>query len=321
LEQNQPDIVLLDVMMPDMNGLEVCRRIKTSQVWQHIPVIMVTALNSKEDLAQCLDAGADDFVGKPVNGLELRARIRSMLRIKRQYDAVESLLRSREASLQLREDMANMVVHDLRNPLTSIILGCEVLRLTELQDRQLQKVDQIRIAGKRLQSLIDSLLMMAKLEAGKMLLNRTEIDLSTLVEEVITDFQEIATQHRIEIIRRIPEARKLFYVDAALLRRVLDNLLSNAIKFSPSQSQVIFAVTYPTETQVKIQVIDQGRGVSEELRQQIFEKYEVGNIVSGVTQTGLGLAFCKLAIDAHSGTIAVENQQPQGAVFTVELSC
>jgi two-component system sensor histidine kinase/response regulator len=116
LDSFQPDVILLDVMMPDLDGMEVCRRIKADPQWQAVPIIMVTALNATEDLARCLATGADDFISKPVNGVELRARINSMLRIKQQYDNVRALLK-------LREDVVNMIVHDLRNPLASIVLS------------------------------------------------------------------------------------------------------------------------------------------------------------------------------------------------------
>lgn len=95
----QPDVILLDLMMPDMDGLETCRQLKSNQRWCHIPIIMVTALNSKEDLARSLDAGADDFLAKPINSIELRARVRSMLRIKLQYDALVATQRLRTLNL------------------------------------------------------------------------------------------------------------------------------------------------------------------------------------------------------------------------------
>jgi len=123
LNSFQPDVILLDVMMPVMNGIEFCRKFKSSTQWRHIPIIIVTALTASEDLAHCLAAGADDFISKPVNRLELRARLSSMLRIKHQYDNLQDVLR-------MREDMVNMVVHDLRNPLASITLSadyCNVL--------------------------------------------------------------------------------------------------------------------------------------------------------------------------------------------------
>lgn len=121
----QPDLILLDVMMPDMDGMEVCRTIKGLRKWQIVPIIMITALDSKEDLARCLENGADDFISKPINRVELIARVNSMLRIKSQYDDMQALLKS-------REDMVNMIVHDLRNPLMSVLFSLYLLQKSEL---------------------------------------------------------------------------------------------------------------------------------------------------------------------------------------------
>jgi DNA-binding response OmpR family regulator len=157
LETLSIDTVLLDVMMPDMDGIEVCRHIKAHPKWSCIPVIMVTSLDSKEDLAFCLQSGADDFVEKPVNALELRARVRSMLRIKKQYDDLQDLL-------QVRSDLTNMIIEDLRSPVTTMILASEVLKKTPLTEQQQKKVEQIHHNGEQVISLLDKQLLMAKTE-------------------------------------------------------------------------------------------------------------------------------------------------------------
>ena len=157
LETLSIDTVLLDVMMPDMDGIEVCRHIKAHPKWSCIPVIMVTSLDSKEDLAFCLQSGADDFVEKPVNALELRARVRSMLRIKKQYDDLQDLL-------QVRSDLTNMIIEDLRSPVTTMILASEVLKKTPLTEQQQKKVEQIHHNGEQVISLLDKQLLRAKTE-------------------------------------------------------------------------------------------------------------------------------------------------------------
>ena len=121
LESSLPDLIILDLMIPDCDGIEICRQIKQVPEWEHIPIIIITALNSKETLAQCLDAGADDFIGKPVTSVEVRARVRAMLRLKKQYDQLEKSNRKLEQLLQLREDMAHAVIHDLRTPINGVL--------------------------------------------------------------------------------------------------------------------------------------------------------------------------------------------------------
>ncbi|TAE60848.1 MAG: hybrid sensor histidine kinase/response regulator [Nostocales cyanobacterium] len=308
-----PDVILLDVMMPQMNGIEFCQQFKSNSRWKHIPVIMVTALNSKEDLSQCIAAGADDFISKPVNGTELRSRVRSMLRIKQQYDSLQE-------ALQLREDLSNMIVHDLRNPLTSIILAAEMLRIGNLSpERQHQKSHQILAAGQQLQSMIDSLLLMAKLDSGKLVLQRTNVDLSELCLSAASDFQTIISHKNLELVTELPHPGYSIKIDRHLFRRVIDNLLSNAIKFTKPNTKIVLHAEYTTPGKAKIQVADSGPGVKEELRQVIFEKYEIGSFKKAASQIGLGLAFCKMTVEAHGGKINVESNQPQGAIFTVEI--
>ncbi len=312
LEIFHPDVILLDVMMPELNGIDVCKKIKSNPQWKAIPIIMVTALTSKEDMAQCLDAGASDFLSKPVNGLELRARIKSMIRIKQQYDDLQSLL-------QMREDMVHMIVHDLRNPLTTILLSSELLSDPHLpESRKPEKIERITRSGHRLQSLIDSLLIMAKIEAGKMVLKYTSADLNKMCVSVVEDFEAIASQKKLELGLNLPES-KLVNIDLPVFRRILDNLLSNAIKFSPANSQITVSVKYPEIGGASISVADMGVGISDGKKSVIFEKYEIGTPIQSTAQLGLGLAFCKLAIEAHGGSITVQDNEPNGAIFTISI--
>ncbi len=351
LETIEPDVILLDVMMPQMDGIEVCRRLKSDANCKHIPIIMVTALSSKEDLARALDAGADDFLTKPVNGVELRARVRSMLRIKHQYDALQ-------ATLTLREDLSNMIVHDLRNPLTRIIASSSfLLDDSDLEAEDLRSIELIASAGRQLNSMINDLLIQAKMQSGKMVLHRSAIDFNELITESLSEFKSVAQSKNIQLKSQLSETSSKISVDANLIRRLIDNLLSNAYKFSPKGSTITIQVDYlerrvegtekeedlsgdtsrnisvknfspaslnssavlPVSEQATIRVADQGFGISEDLKQRIFDKYEVGKLIQGVSQLGLGLAFCKMVVEAHSGKIWVEDNQPRGSVFIVVL--
>jgi len=308
-----PDAILLDVMMPEMDGIELCQRIKSNPTWNHIPIIMVTALRDKEDLAHCLDAGADDFISKPVNGQELRARIRSMLRIKQQHDNLQSIM-------QLREDMVNMMVHDLRTPLAIILMAAFILKMPNRSPEELEKnLDRIEQAGYQLQSQVDSLLLMAKLESGTMALNYTTIDLGGLCASAVEEFEGIASQRQVKLVAKLPPPGSSITVDANIFRRVIDNLLSNAIKFSRVDSEVTLDAAVLEDGKAIIRVKDFGFGVNAAVKQSIFEKFEIGTFLENVPQIGLGLAFCRMAIEAHGGKITVEDNDPHGAIFAVYL--
>ena len=315
LTKIQPDLILLDVTMPSLDGIEVCRRIKSDPNTDYVPIVITTALNSKEDMARSLDAGADDFISKPINGLELRARVKSMLRIKQQYDHLKE-------TLQLREDMSSMIVHDLRTPINNIALACEMLLYSKLDEKQRNKVEKISYAWQRLSSLIDDLLIMAKMDSGKLNLNKTSVDINDLIQNVVDDFTQFASHNNIKLIAQSSELNKNLSIDANLFRRLLENLLSNAIKFSPSHSQVTIKVDSldVPEANIQIQVIDCGLGVEEDLKKSIFNKYKTGNnIKKNIHQIGLGLAFCKMVVDAHQGKIFVEDNKPKGSIFTVQI--
>ena len=317
LESINPDLILLDVMMPDIDGIEVCQKLKTDRQWQHIPIIIVTALSDKEDLARCIDAGADDFISKPINSTELRARVRSMLRIKSQYDHIQQ-------TIMLREEMMQTIVHDLRNPLIGILLGCDSLKVLDLPDRAKKRIAQIGQTIEQMRLLVDDILTIGRIEANKLILNHTKFDITEIAKLVIADFETISTNKQIQILGEFPSQPAYIFGDMHLIRRVLANLVDNALKFSPHQSSIILRVEFLPQNPdrqdlIKIEVIDYGIGISPEQKQVIFEKYEVGNIVMGISQIGLGLSFCKMMIEAHQGVISVTNNQPNGSIFTILL--
>lgn len=323
LQDLQPDVILLDVMMPDMDGYEVCQRIKGSATSQHIPLILITALNSKEDVVRGLDAGADEFLSKPINGLELRARVRSMLRIKNQYDQLA-------ATMALREDLASMVVHDMRVPLT-IIMGFSELLMEEEVDtvpaHVAQDIGQIRQQAQRLQLFINDLLTATKLENDQLILNRSMVDVNQLVSEVQQSHEVIAKSKNINLVLETSlRGKRPVELDANLIYRLIDNLLSNAFKFSKSGTTITLRIEYlavsdnAAASNVRIKIIDEGPGIPVEYRERIFDKFEIiASEKRSMAQFGLGLAFCKLVVEAHGGRIWVEANEPQGAVFVVEL--
>jgi signal transduction histidine kinase len=323
LEQEPPDVILLDIMMPEMDGFAVCRHLKSHEHFRHIPIILVTALGSKEDLVDGIEAGADDFLTKPVNELELRARVRSLLRVKKQYDELQ-------AALRLREDLARMIVHDMRTPLTAIMGFSDLLQVKgNLSPEDLRDVKKISTNARRLNSFLNDMLMVAKMEeAGQMILNRTMVDLNQLIRQLREDQTFVAELKQISLDFELPSESRLVSLDANLFQRVLDNLLSNAVKFSPAQSTVTVLVEYlpdspesqPIDPNLRVKILDEGPGIDQANRDRIFEKFEVVDLKrSSTPQIGLGLVFCKMVVEAHGGRIYVEENRPVGSIFSVEI--
>jgi two-component system sensor histidine kinase/response regulator len=311
-----PDVILLDVMMPGMDGYEVCRQLRALDRTRHVPVIILTALSDKESLVRGLGAGADEFLCKPVIGLELRARVRSMLRIKGQYDELAGLLR-------LREQLVNMVAHDMRAPLQVILsYGDLLLSETILQPEQRDWVELINGNAERLNKLLTEMLILAKMEKGQFVLHRSAVDLIELLRTAEHSFQAIARERHIALTLDLPSSALRLTLDANLFARVLDNLISNALKFSPAGGEVILRVagTASSNERIRVQVIDQGPGIPVEYLDRVFNQYEIVALrQKGFTQIGLGLPFCKLVVEAHGGRLRLEPNQPAGSIFTIEL--
>ncbi len=320
LQAVAPDVILLDIMLPDVDGFDVCRQIKTDTRWQHIPIILVTALNGSTNLEKGFEAGADDFLHKPINDYELRVRVRSMLRIKRQYDSLQKALR-------LREDLSNMMVHDMRNPLTSIIGYGSYLKMRKsLTEDDARQVDMIVKQARRLDSFLNDMLLVAKQEhTGKMMVELRTIQIQSLANAIESTHRLTASARRVMLRFELPDADTEVLADANLLQRIADNLVSNALKFSPEDSTVTVQMEpfFPPKADrphLRLRVIDEGPGIPEDAKSRIFDKFEVISMKRRrVPQVGLGLLFCRLAAEAHGGRIWVEDNQPTGSIFTVEL--
>ncbi|MEY2979538.1 MAG: hybrid sensor histidine kinase/response regulator [Prochlorotrichaceae cyanobacterium] len=317
----QPNLILLDIMMPDITGYEVCQRLKENPVTQAIPIIFVTALAEIGNEARGFDLGAVDYIAKPISPAIVRARVKSHIRIERLTHQLQQQNESLKAALQMRQDLAHMIVHDLRNPLASILLGCSLLKLKgqNLDEYQTQKVDQISSEAKTIDGLIDSILVTAKLETDKLLLHYEDVSLNTLGESVMQRFQDIANHRQISLFGEWADPDLIVSVDQSLMRRVFENLISNALKFSPTGSCIYLKTGYNEENDLIFQITDEGSGVPADKRDAIFEKYETAKVLEQAPQLGLGLAFCKMVVQSHGGRIEVEDHLPQGAIFTIVL--
>ena len=310
-----PDIVLLDVMMPGMDGYEVCRRLKSQEATAHIPVVMVTALTDQAERVRGLEAGADDFISKPVDTDELLLRVRNAVRTKQLDD-------ERLALLRRRETLANMIVHDIRNPLLAITLCAQGLLKKSRAPAVRHLADLIVDQTRQLDDFVGDLLNVARLERDDLPLRRTREDLVELGRIVLGNHRVVAEKKQIRLELEASPGACPAEVDRQLILRLLDNLIANAVKFSPEHARVTLTFTPAGAdgTPRRIRVEDEGPGVPQDYRETIFEAYGVVQQPNAaLPQTGLGLAFCRMAAEAHGGRISVQARQPRGSVFTVDL--
>jgi len=318
------DLVLLDIMMPDMDGYEVLGHIKADDLLQHIPVIMISALHEVQSVVRCIEAGAEDYLAKPFNPTLLKARIGACLEKKRGrdretvlYEQLQRNYKRLQEVERLRDDMRNMIVHDLRTPLTAVIMGVEMLEkhgaLNEMQ-RELMTI--ATGGGKTLLGMINDLLDVEKMESGSAQLQYDELSAAALVAGAVEQVASLAADGRTALVTEIAPGLPAFAGDENKLSRTLVNLIANAIKFTRAGTVTITASQDDGES-IGFAIRDTGDGIPSEAFERIFEKF--GQLDSRRVGTGLGLAFCKLAVEAHGGRIKVESTPGVGSTFSFTI--
>ena len=319
VEHDPPDLILLDIAMPGMDGYEVCRQLRAMERSKDVPVIFLTALTDTADKIRAFDTGGVDYVTKPFQFEEVLARVRTHVALKRAQSALTASYERLRAVEQLRDDLVHMVVHDMRSPLTVLQTSLDLLKRAAgaLNEDSRQDLQAARDAAHALTRMANDLLDVSRLEDGRMPIERAECDLTPIAHEVRSALRTLDLERPIDIesAGAVPVT-----CDVALVRRVLENLVSNGIRHTPAGSRLCISLARG-DRRVRVAVHDEGYGVPPEARQKIFEKF--GTVETRHDQsyhsTGLGLAFCKLAIEAHGGTIGVDPRVPAGSTFWFEL--
>ncbi len=329
LEEQPFDLVLLDVMMPEMDGFETLSRIKAEPKTSHLPVIMISALDEIASVVRCIEMGAADYLPKPFNPILLRARVGATLREKRARDRetrytaeIQENLRRLQQLEKLRDDLTHMIVHDLRTPLTSLLTGLQTLPLMgDLNELQKEMVGIAEDGGHSLLAMINDLLDVEKMEQETVPLELSALSVSDLIARSIAQVASLAKNGSLTLSQRVDPEVPPLTADEDKLRRIFINLLSNAIKFTPVDGTVSVMASYSRADGFLFSVEDTGEGIPTDAFSRIFEKFgQVENRRAGrKMSTGLGLAFCKLAVEAHGGRIWVESEPGHGSTFFFTL--
>ncbi len=331
IERELPDVVLLDAMMPEMDGFDVCKALRADERTKSLPVIMVTALHSVEDEVRALESGADDFLSKPINNLELIARLRSLLRIKDLHDLLRQSKDEVDAKnrqlLELqgfRDTLTQMIVHDLKNPLTGIMGCAELLTMTpeSLTEKQMTIIKKMEESASTILKMITELLDISRMEENKMVLRKEPLNLGELIEANVNELSVMMMKSGISCRSAVEPNVPPILGDRDLISRVMANLLHNGIKHSHRDGVIEIEVgVEPMLHQVEVTFRDQGEGIAVEYREKIFEKFTQADLkkLGLKTDRGLGLTFCKLAVEAHGGKIWVESEVGKGSEFKFSL--
>jgi len=310
-----PDLILLDLMMPEMDGLEVCQRLKAEPLTRQIPVIFLTASNEMEHLMKGFEAGAVDYITKPFNAPELLARVRTHLELKHARE------RLRELNDEKNEFMG-IVAHDLRSPLGTIngfaelLLDDATMARPEVED----SARRIRDTATRMAEMVQNLLDANRIERGEMELKLAPTDLGALVASVVEAQRPRALAKsqtlRLESLTGPVPA----VIDPSVTIQVIENLVSNAVKYSPPGKNIFVRLMQPAEA-IRCEVQDEGPGLSAEDQKKLFGKFArlSAKPTGGEHSTGLGLSIVKKMVEAMNGRVWCESELGKGATFVVQF--
>ena len=320
VEYDPPDLILLDINMPEMNGYAVCRQLKAWDKLKDVPVIFLTALTDTADKVKAFDVGGVDYITKPFQFEEVLARVKTHVALRQAQRELSQSYERLQALEKLRDNLMQMIIHDMRTPLTVVMGRLDVLAKRpedSLSAKAVQDLTAAREAAGAVNRMANDLLDVSRLEEGKMPVERAMCDLVEIVREVKESLAGLDARRSILVDAEQPVN---VTCDGALVRRILENLVGNGIKHTPSGGGLRISIA-TGDNRARVAVQDEGPGIPPAAREKIFEKFGTAEIQTDRTyhSAGLGLAFCKLAVEAHGGTIGVDSGETRGSIFWFEL--
>lgn len=314
------NLAIVDWILPGMDGLEVCRKIRDKQKSTYVFIIMLTSKGEQEDMIQGFEAGVDEYIPKPVNLQELMARIKVGVRI----ISLEQELVEKQHELAGTNEMKNkfigIVAHDLRNPVISIRGFSELLLkdAKSLSEEQTEFLHIIHSTSRNMLAMINDLLDISHIESG-MHLSLAKGSLNALILDRIQMNRLQADKKHITIHKQLSVIPDVSF-DSQRMGQSIDNLISNAVKFSPIGSNIYIALDQDGEL-IRFSVTDEGPGIPREEQHLLFSEFHRLSIrpTAGETSTGLGLAITKKIIEAHNGSVEVETREGMGSTFRIIL--
>ena len=304
----RPDIILLDNMMPGLDGEQVCRQIRADFRLRHTKIIMISGKSRVSERIEAYQAGADDYITKPFNEDELLAKIQVYLRLK-----------SVEEVDQFKTDVLTLLSHEARTPLNSLIAPAEILMTEEEVDAEEKKllIEMVHSSAKRLHRFFENVMLLSSLKSGKWQFDAEPADLCDVVHEAVCDAATKAAERKIKIDEKF-HAGPTVSLDRRQIRRVVTAILDNAIRFSPPGWMIDVCVCGDDEY-VCVSVTDRGEGIDPDYLPYVFEELSDPDIDHHSQGQGLSLAIARQIVRRHNGTIVVESAKGSGTTFTVKL--
>lgn len=314
LSKRIPDIILLDLLMPEMDGMEVCRLLKADERWAEIPVIFLSAADDKNLIVEALECGGVDYVTKPFNKAELLTRVRTHLALKQARDQLTYLAED-------KDELLGILTHDLRNHLMGIQLSAAVLsrRNNEVSAECGKLVENIVQSTLSMMAFVEEFL--ANQSAERLQVLPAAMDVNTIIEQAAARHSVMADAKKIVLQMNLSEDPVVALVDEGALDQVLNNLITNALKFSRPHSRITLSTGKGPMEWIEFTVRDEGPGFTPEDQEKMFRRY--GRLsakpTDGEPSIGLGLSIVKRLVDSMNGRILLESESGKGACFTVRL--
>jgi two-component system, sensor histidine kinase and response regulator len=337
INNNDIDLILLDVMMPEMDGFDICRKLKSDEKTNFIPIIFITARIEEESVIRGFDVGAEDYVTKPFNEKELIARVKTHLQIKEQKESLKTMnellekkVYERTKSLeianeklsrldQIKSDFLGLISHELRTPLNGIIGFSDLLSEMLTEPEQLAFMKEIVKSSNLLLKLSNAALLIIELKANSYKMNIERLSVKELVTGTIEGLKQKQESGNIKIVTDFNPEELFIKADKLLIMKVLTNILDNSIKFSKDNQAI--TITGKTENEnVIIEIIDNGTGFSPDSLGNLFELFSIEDFDHHRDGLGLSLYIAKLIINYHNGQIEAFNRKEGGAVIRITLS-
>lgn len=325
-QQEAPDLFLLDINMPELDGYELCKLIKDNEALRPIPVIFLSTLQDLQDKVRAFEKGAVDYVTKqPFHFEEILARVNTHLRLRHLQSALESKNNELTANYQqlkrleeMKESLTHMIVHDMRSPLTVILMALQSLNRPDagLPSGELTNVEFAQNAATNLVDMTTTLLDIGRLESGKMPLDLSDQEMGLLARSCLDSLSILLKRFDVGL----EKTGDLYVVrcDRSIITRVINNLLGNAAKFTPPGGEITLSLTQE-ENFIRTTIKDSGPGIAPSEQALVFDKFGQGSSGKKEQGTGLGLTFCRLAIEAHGGKIGLTCAPGSGASFWFTL--
>jgi two-component system sensor histidine kinase/response regulator len=310
-----PDLILLDLLMPGMNGYEVCLQLKLNPEWKEIPVIFLSAADDKDMIVRALDSGGVDYVTKPFNQAELISRVRTQLALKGARDRLKQLAED-------KDELLGILAHDLKNYLGGINMSAELMsrQIERFKDERLAQLsDNMIRSSASAMAFVKEFLANSATDHG-FTLKPTSADLAEIATAAIAQYQEAARRKKIKIQTDFPAEAIFALADVFALDQILDNLISNALKFSPPDKSIFISIR-PVNHHVECVVSDEGPGFTVEDKTKMFRRY--GRLsarpTGGEPSTGLGLSIVRKLVLGMGGELTCDSVPGNGAAFTIRL--